>query len=189
VEEVLALKRETGDVIAISDGLNNVGWYALLRGNFDRATASLEEAVAIARELDDTFRISLATCNLGLAAVLKGRYAEAVEQLRETLLLSIRRGDRRCGSEAILGLAAAVAGLGEDELSAELDAIQRVLMADAGIVYDAAMLEQLEPHLSLARTRLGPERVTALEAEVGPPTLELALELLDARQSYMPIEW
>jgi predicted ATPase/class 3 adenylate cyclase len=178
-KEVLALKRELGDVIAISDSLNNVGWDALTVGDLDRATANLEEAVDLARKLEDTFRITLATCNLGLAAVLQERYDEAAAQLRETMLLCLRRGDRRCGSEAILGLAAAAAGLGEDELSVKLDAIRRALMADAGIVYAAPMLEQLEPHLSRARTRLGPDRVAALEAEVGEPTLELALELLD----------
>jgi predicted ATPase/class 3 adenylate cyclase len=182
MEEVLALKRESRDVIAISDSLNNVGWDALVRGEFDRAAANLAEAVAIARELDDTFRLTLAICNLGLAAVLQERYTEAVGELQETLLLSIRRGDRRCGSEAVLGLAAAVAGLGEDELSVRLDAIHRAVMADAGIVYEPLMVERLEPCLSLARTRLGPERVTAVEAEVGAPTLELALELLDARR-------
>jgi predicted ATPase/class 3 adenylate cyclase len=181
VDQILALKRETGDVIAISDGLNNVGWEALLSGDLDRATANLEEAVAIARELDDTFRITLALCNLGLTAVLQERYADAVEKLRETLVLSIRRGDRRCGAEAVLGLAAAAAGLGEDELSVKLDAIHRALMADAGIVYEPQMLERLEPTLSHARTRLAPDRVKTLKAEVGPPTLDLALQLLDPR--------
>ncbi len=80
----------------------------------------------------------------------------------------------------MLGLAAAVAGLGEDELSVKLDAIHRAVMAEAGIVYDPSMAERLEPFLSLARTRLGPERVTEIEAEVATPTIELALELLDA---------
>jgi predicted ATPase/class 3 adenylate cyclase len=179
-EEVLGLKREVGDVIAISDSLNNVGWDALLTGDFERAVANLEEALAIARELGDTFRITLALCNLGLAAVLQERFAKAVEQLRETVILCIRRGDRRCGSEAVLGLAAAVAGLDEDELSVTLDTIRRALMAEAGIVYEPGMLTQLEPFISLARTRLGPERVAALEAEVGEATLEGALELLEA---------
>ena len=178
--DVLALKREAGDVIATSDSLNNVGWDALLTGDFELAASYLDEAAAIARELGDTFRITLAVCNLGLAAVLQERYDEAVERLRETLLLTIRRGDRRCGAEAVLGLAAAVAGLGADELSVKLDFIRRALMAEAGIVYTPLMLERLEPILSLARERLGPERVTTLEAGVGAPTLELALELLDA---------
>lgn len=182
MEEIVALKREAGDMIVISDCLNNVGWEALARGDFDRASANLEEAVARARELDDTYRITLATGNLGLVAVLQERYTEAVEQLREPLLLCVRRGDRRCGSEAVLGLAAAFAGLGEDELSVKLDAIRLALMADGGLVYEAWMLERLDPSLELARTRLGPERVTALEAEVGPATLEMALELLDGSQ-------
>jgi hypothetical protein len=38
-EEVLALKREVGDVIATSDSLNNIGWDALLSGDVDRASA------------------------------------------------------------------------------------------------------------------------------------------------------
>ena len=53
--------------------------------------------------------------------------------------------------------------------------------ADAGIVYEPMLLERLEPYLSRARTGLGPERVAALEAEIGTPTVDLALELLDAR--------
>ena len=125
VEEVLALKREAGDAIAISDALNNVGWEALVRGDFDSAVSNLEEAVATARDLGDTFRITLALCNLGLAAVLQGRNEEALGQLREALLLCIRRGDIRCGFETVLGLAAALARLGEDELSVQLDAIRR----------------------------------------------------------------
>jgi hypothetical protein len=100
--------------------------------------------------------------------------------LRETLILCIRRGDLRTGGEAVLGLAAVGAGLGEDELSVQLDAIQRALMAEADIVYEPVMMERLEPPLSLARERLGPERATALERAVGPPTMERALELLDA---------
>jgi predicted ATPase/class 3 adenylate cyclase len=183
MDEVLALKREAGDVIATSDSLNNVGWEALIGGDLDRATANLEEAVAIARQLGDTFRITLAACNLGLTAVLQKRHADALEHLRETLLLSIHRGDRRCGSEAVLGLAAAVAALGEDELSVQLDAIRRALMAEAGMVYEALLLERLEAFLSLARTRLGAERLAALEAEIREPTLERALELLDETAS------
>jgi predicted ATPase/class 3 adenylate cyclase len=181
-EEVLALKREAGDVMTISDSLNNIGWDALISGDVDRAVANLEEAVAIARALDDTYRITLAISNLGLAAVLQERYKEAVEQLRDALLLSIRRGDRRCGAEAVLGLAAAVAGLGEDELSVKLDAIQRTVMADSGIVYEPLMFDRLKPYLSLAHRRLGPSGTALAETTAQPATLERALELLDGSQ-------
>ena len=177
-EEVLALKREAGDVIAISDALNNLGWDALLKGDYDRAIPSLEEAVAIARQLDDTFRMTLGACNLGLAAVLQGRYADAVQQLRETLDLCIRRGDRRCGAEAVLGLAAAAAGLGENELAVRLDAIQRFVMDEAGIVYVPTSVERLGRLLELAHDRAGVAAADARE-----PSLELALELLDQSTS------
>jgi hypothetical protein len=124
--------------------------------------------------------MSLAIGNLCHVAVLQGRYTEAVPLGRECLLLCVRRGDRRGGAEALLSLAAAVAGLGEDELSVELDAIHRAVADDAGIIDVPLLVEQLEPLLALARTRLGPERAAELEAEVGEPTLELAVELLTA---------
>ena len=178
-EEVVALKRETGDVIATSDSLNNVGWEALVRGNTARAAAFLEEALEIARELRDTFRMTLAIGNLAHVAVMEKRYAEAVELNRECLLLCVSRGDKRGGSEGLLSLAAAVAGLGQDELSVKFNSIHRALAADAGIVEDPMLVERLEPLISLARTRLGPQRVAALEADAGSPTLERALELLD----------
>jgi tetratricopeptide (TPR) repeat protein len=174
------LKRELGDSIAVSDSLIILGWDALVSGDFDRAAAYLEDSLGIARELADTLRMSMALGNLGQLAILQGRHEEALEPLRETLLLCIRRGDRRGGPEVVLGLAAAAAGLGADELSVRLGAVSRALMADAGIVYEPLLLEQLEPLISLARKRLAPERAAALEAEVGVPTLELALELLDA---------
>ena len=72
-EDVVALKREVGDVIAISDSLNTVGWDALIAGDADRAAAYLEEALEIARELRDTFRMTLAIGNLGHVAVMQER--------------------------------------------------------------------------------------------------------------------
>jgi len=181
-EEVLALKREVGDVIATSDSLNNVGFDALLRGDTDRAATYLEEALEIARNLGDTFRTTLAVSNLGHVAVLQERYADGVELNREALQLCIRRGDRRGGAEAMLSLAAAVAGLGHDELSIKLDTIHRAVGGDAGLVDWPDLLAQLEPVLDRARSRLGHERIAALEAEAGDPTLEHALDLLDASQ-------
>ena len=178
-EEVLRLKRETGDIISVSDSLNNLGWDALLAGEPERAIAKLEEAAAIARELDDTFRLSLAVGNLGLAAVMQERYLDARELLLKALRLTIRRGDRRVGSEAVHGLAAAAAGLGDDELCVRLNRIQRELSAAAGIA-QMGLDEQLYSRVQLARDRLGAEQVAAVEAERRESTLDAALELVEA---------
>jgi predicted ATPase/class 3 adenylate cyclase len=180
-EEVLALKREAGDLMATSDSLNNIGWDSLLSGDYDDAVGKLEEACAIARELEDAFRLNLAVCNLGLAAVFQERYGDGMELLRESLLLCLRRGDRRGGAETVLGLAAATGGLGMDELAVQLDSIQDAVFAESGIVYPATLDERLAQPVELARERLGPERVAALEGELRDPTFELALELLDAQ--------
>jgi predicted ATPase/class 3 adenylate cyclase len=179
MEEVLALKREAGDVMATSDSLNNLGWDAMLRGDYDDAVSKLEEARAIARELEDAFRIALATGNLGLTAVLQERYRDGLALLRESLVLCLRRGDQWGGAETVLGLAAATAGLAVDELSVRLDSIQRALFAEPGIVYTAILAERLDRPLRSARERLGPERVAAIEGEFRKSTLDLALELLD----------
>ena len=128
-----------------------LGWDALLSGDFDRASAYLEEAPRIARELGDTFRLTLAICNLGLSRRPAGPVPGSRRRsFGRACSSAIRRGDRRCGAEAALGLAAAVAGLGDDELSVKLDAIHRALMADAGIVYDAADARTARAPLSLS---------------------------------------
>jgi hypothetical protein len=90
---------------------------------------------------------------------------------------------RRGGVEALLSVAAALAGLGQDELSVRLDSIHHTLGAEVGIIDDPMLLGRLEPLVSLARTRLAPERVAALGADAGAPTLEHALELLDSGRS------
>jgi predicted ATPase/class 3 adenylate cyclase len=180
---VLTLKREVGDLIAISDALNNLGYDALLFGDYAQALGHLEEAVAIARDLDDTFRLTLAVGNLGLLAVVQERYGEGIRLLRECLLLCIRRGDRRGGSEAVLGLAAATAGLGMDELAVRLDAIQRTMTSEDGLVYPALLAERLARPLRLALDRLGPERTGPLEHEIRDSNLDVALELVEAQMT------
>jgi predicted ATPase/class 3 adenylate cyclase len=181
-EEAVALKRQCGDVLGVMDVVNNLGWFALEDGHDDQAVVLLQEALAIASRLRDTYRIALASCNVGLAAVVQGRYAESVEALQSALGICIQRADRRVGSEAVLGLAAATAGLGDDELSVQLYAIARDLMVDAGIVYTPAFLPRLERPAHEARERLGAGRTAELELEMGSASLTRALELVDAAQ-------
>ena len=177
--EVLAIKRRFGDEQSVADILNNLGYMALLDGTYDDARPKLEESLAIARRLGDTYRATLALGNLGLVAVLEGRYKEATALLDEDLRLCLMRGDRRCGAEAILGLAAAHAALGNSELAVRLDAIRQGLHEATGIVYQPGLLELLERPILLAREQLDPEISQALAEETGEPTLEAALAELE----------
>src|SRR5262249_18437439 len=147
------------DAIAISDSANNVGWDALVSGDADRAAPYLEEALEIARNLNDTFRMTLAVNNLAHVAVVREQYVEAVELNREGLLLCISRGDKRGGSEVLLSLSAALAGLGHDVLSVKLDAMHLAVGGEAGLVDWPELLQLFKPLLEGARSRLGPDRV------------------------------
>ena len=181
-EEVLALKREADDVISISDSLNNLGWDALLSGDIDRAIPSLEEAVAIARELGDTFRLTLAIGNLGHAAVLQERYAEGLGLFRETLapLPPPRRPAGGPGGRARPRGGHRRPGSGRARRSARRDPAGADGGGRARLPGDVARAASTG-RSELARDRLGPDRVAALEGEIRDPTLELALELLDAQ--------
>ena len=177
--EVLAIKREFGDELNVSDILNNLGYSALANGNYDEARTLLEESLAISRRLADTFRITLALGNLGLVAVLEGRYDEAIALLDEDLRLCIMRGDRRCGTEAILGLTAAHAALGNDELALRLDAIQQGLSEAMGLVNPPGHFELLERPIRRVREELDPAITRGVAEWTGEPSLEAALVALE----------
>jgi predicted ATPase/class 3 adenylate cyclase len=174
-QQVLAVKREYGEDRGVVEILSNQGYSALLRGRYDDARPLLEDALGIARRLADTARIAAVLGNLGLVAVLEGRYSEAIELLDEDLRLCIAGGDRRGGLEAILGLAAAHAALGNSELAVRLDAIHQGLLEATGYVYPPGLGELLERPIRRAREQLDPASAQALARETGEPTLEAAL--------------
>jgi predicted ATPase/class 3 adenylate cyclase len=177
--EVLAIKRELGDELIVAHVLNNIGWVELVSGNHEKARVSFEESLGLARRLADTYTIALALGNLGLLALLEGRNAEAIAVLDEVLRSCVMRGDRRVGTEAVLGLAAAHAALGNDELAIKLDAIQQGLEEAMGVVYAPRFYELLERPIRSAREKLGPAVAEALAEQTGRPTLEGALAELE----------
>jgi tetratricopeptide (TPR) repeat protein len=170
--------REVGDEHSVAVILNGAGYAAILRGAYDEARTSLEESLGIGRRLRDAFRITVALKNLGEVAVYQGRYADALPLFDEVVRLCSSRGDRRIGSGAILGLAAAHAALANLELAVKLDAIAKAVLATTGIVEPAVMLDRLEPYLRTARERVDPAIVAAL-AEQGPLTMDTAIAELE----------
>ncbi|MGZ8694347.1 MAG: ATP-binding protein, partial [Gaiellaceae bacterium] len=98
------------------DGLLRCSWelgfIALVRGDYDRALQAFEESVSAARELDDDAAISRSLASVGRALTERGDTADARTPLRESL--AIRRGaeDTRnvANSLSLLGRRALVAG-------------------------------------------------------------------------------
>jgi predicted ATPase len=154
--ELLGIKRQLGDDTGVGIILNAAGWCAVLRSAYDEARSFLEESVTIARQLSLSAGITAALGNLGLVAVFQGRYTDALSLFEEDLQLCSAHGNRRLGAEAILGLAAAHAALGNLELAVKLDAISGALYDTTGRVYPPALLDRLEPHLRQARELCGP---------------------------------
>jgi non-specific serine/threonine protein kinase len=170
--EALAIMRELGDELWVATILNRSGYRAMLRGSYDEARISLEESLAIARRLRSTSLIMLALGNLGLIAVFESRYADALTLLDESLPLCNTTGNRACGAEAILGLAAAHAALGHLELAVKLDAISKAVSDATSIVYPAVR-DRLEPHLRKAREQSDPASAQAHTEQRRPRPLTM----------------
>ena len=99
-----------------------LGFIALVRGDYDRSLGAFEESLSAARTLDDPAAISRSLASVGRALTERGDVAEARPPLRESL--AIRRGadDTRnvTNSLSLLGRRALVAGE-RDEARESLD--------------------------------------------------------------------
>ena len=158
---VLGTYQELGDEIGVAYVLNGMGYKALLGGNYDEAVAMLEESLEIARRL----RLSFATAqlnNLGLIAVFQGRFTDALAPFGEALERTAATGDRRTGAEAVLGLAATHAALGNHDLARTLEAVAKAEYKATGLVEAPEVLDRLEPHLHAARQAGDETRIKAL---------------------------
>jgi predicted ATPase len=93
--ESLEIWRELGDKKAEAAAINNLGWVATMRCEFDTARTLSAESLILHRELGDKRGIALALNNLGWAANLQGDFKTG-RSLHESGL-SLRReiGDER----------------------------------------------------------------------------------------------
>ena len=125
----------------------------------------------------------MAIGNLGLVALSEERWEDAVELLLEELRLSNRRGNRRSGAEALLGLAMAYAGLGDASLALELHGAFRRLCDAMGTDPEASgglLNARAAPYLDRAHAQLGLETAAALTARGRLLTPEQVLERLES---------
>jgi tetratricopeptide (TPR) repeat protein len=181
--EVLELEREIGDELSIADALNNVGYTAWVAGRYADARPPLEECLAIARACGDELRMTMAVGNLGLIAFSEGRFRDAVALLTDELRLSNRRGNRRSGAEALLGLAGAFAALDRVEPAVTLMGSWGALCDSTGQAEGTSNTKleaAVKAFLAQATACLDPVSLESIDARGRTLTPEQALDLIES---------
>jgi DNA-binding SARP family transcriptional activator/tetratricopeptide (TPR) repeat protein len=111
----LKLEREVGDRGTEASSLRTLAGVYRDGGQTVRAVELANAVMALAAELDDPRLEAEAHNVLGTVRHRVGRHWEAIDNHRHALEVSRRTGYRYTEVEALLGVAAAHAGLGEDE--------------------------------------------------------------------------
>jgi predicted ATPase len=181
--EVVRAYRELGSEMGLAYALNGIGYMTSLNRDYDQANAALEESLEISRRLRLSV-VRMALGQLGLVAVFEGRYRDALPLLSEDLHLAAAINDRRRGAVAVLGLAAAYAGLGQYELAATLEAIAKAEYQAAGLPGSDEVDDRLEPLLREAR-----EQASYLAVRGTPLTMATAIRELERRESETTSPW
>ena len=157
LEESLAIRRSIAFLPGIAGSLNNLGWQALLAGDYERAVGYLEECLEIARELAYGPVVLFAQSNLGLASLLGGDPARAEERFLQPLPRCREMGDPAIGEEALVGLAGVAVERRDPNRAAWLAGAADALLAELGLSPSEVTLRIRERYLPDARRALGDE--------------------------------
>ncbi len=151
LEESRRIWEGLGDGQHSAEVLNNLGWIALLTGDYDKARSYCQENLAVARHSRDTFRMQLALGNLGLAEALAGNFDSLPPLMWESLNLIQERGVIRAVPEALVVVAALAAHRGD---------IARVgrLVGACEALYETTGATWTDPERELLETILLPAR-------------------------------
>ncbi len=82
----MALCREVGDKLKLSEVLVGTGFIELLRGDVEAAFLRYEESAALSRELDSKWHLSVAVSGLAAIEAIRGDKAAAQAHMREAEL-------------------------------------------------------------------------------------------------------
>jgi non-specific serine/threonine protein kinase len=104
-EQALALARELGEPLAISQALNGLGMLASSAGEHEAGRSFYEQSLAAAREAGDERGVAIAQNNLGDVAMTLGDYEAARPLLEESLATHRRSGDQAGQRVALINLA------------------------------------------------------------------------------------
>ena len=147
----------TGDVNAVGSTLTNLGYAALLQGEYERARTLSEEALTLARDLGAgrTVFMPETLVNLGLAAREQGYYERADACFEEALVVSRQAGTKPSVINTLEGMAGLAGAVKEDIRAARLWGAAEAAREVTGVALPPPERTLHEPHLAAARSRLG----------------------------------
>lgn len=134
-----------------------------LLGRRTEAAACAESALQVLRALGNWPVAARVGLNLGNLQLLRAAYAQAVPHFREAAVLFARQGDRRHSVLADIGLAEALAALGDLDEAQRIVARARMRTDHPGLGLQQALVEESAALLALVRGRY-PEALAGLEA-------------------------
>jgi predicted ATPase/class 3 adenylate cyclase len=148
-EESLAIYRELGDKKGIADGVYNIAFVPILRGqHFEQSRHMLEQALGLYREIGDEEGIAKSKGDIAFFLTMEGEYEKALPLVEEAVARSRTRGDMFHLADDLLGLGQINRLLGnhEDSRAAYLQALDILERADspAGIASALQMMSPLE---------------------------------------------
>src|SRR6266851_3435894 len=106
-EESLAIYRETGNRLSVSNEYDNLGDVALYLGDLTAARRNYAAALAIYREMGDQNGVALVTLGLGDVLLAEGKHSEAKDKYSEALEICRKLGNQSREASALSSLAKA----------------------------------------------------------------------------------
>ncbi len=93
-EEILIIRKETGDKSGIAGSIHNLGNVALSQGDYEKAKKYYEESMAIYKEIGDKKGIATPILSLGNISLNQGDYEKAKMYYEESLAIKKEIGNK-----------------------------------------------------------------------------------------------
>jgi len=154
-EAGLAFFRETGEKSGIANGLNLLGEFYRLEGNYQEAEAVYDEALEVTLETGETLRQSFVYANLSMLAYHRGDQLLAKELCEQGIRMRLDVGQFFYACTGLAFLAGPLHRLGNPGKAARLLGASDTIQAQYGVEYQHTDLPEVERIKTAVRDDMG----------------------------------
>lgn len=165
IEEGLARHRSLGDPQAIVQAMQSLGWTMIGLNNLPAAYALFEESLPICQRTRDKAGVGRALYGLGEVIRQQADYATARARFDEALMIFIELGDRYHLTGCLTLVANLAMQVGQLRRAAQLFSVNETLMGMRPNAMPAYFRDIYQSGLTVLRTQLDPEALSAAWAE------------------------